>query len=164
MSSAASGAQRHEGALENLPEELRHRRQWVNWRYEERNDKMTKVPYTPGTRHRASCTDLEEWGSFEDAIGALDTGRFDGVGFMLSSGDPYTFIDLDECRNAITGEIGEEAQEIIDALDGYAEVSPSGRGIHIFVRGKVPGSKGRKRGWLEVYSWERYATMTGVPL
>jgi primase-polymerase (primpol)-like protein len=164
VSTTASGAQRHWGALENIPEELRHRRQWVNWRYEERNGKLTKVPYKPGTRHRASCTDLEEWGSFEEAIAALDTGAldFDGLGFMLSSGDPYTFVDLDKCRDPETGEIGQEAQEIIDSLGGYAEVSPSGEGVHIFVRGKVP--RGRKRGWIEVYSTERYATITGVTL
>ena len=87
---------------------------------------------------------------------------FDGIGFMFSSGDPYTFIDLDKCRDPETGEIGQEAQEIIDSLGGYAEVSPSGEGVHIFVRGKVP--RGRKRGWIEVYSTERYATITGVML
>ena len=30
--------------LDCLPEELRQRRQWVVWKLEERDDKLTKVP------------------------------------------------------------------------------------------------------------------------
>jgi putative DNA primase/helicase len=32
--------------IENIPESLTERPQWVCWRLEERDDKMTKVPYT----------------------------------------------------------------------------------------------------------------------
>jgi hypothetical protein len=45
-------------AIENIPEELTERPQWVCWRLEERDEKLTKVPYTPGTLRRASSTDL----------------------------------------------------------------------------------------------------------
>src|SRR5215216_6083834 len=44
--------------VENIPKQLTERPQWVCWRLEERDDKETKVPYTPGTLRRASSTDL----------------------------------------------------------------------------------------------------------
>ena len=146
----------------NIPEELRRRRQWVVWKLEERDGELTKVPYTPGSKRRASSTDLETWRSFGEALSALESRRFDGIGFMFSSGDPYTGIDLDGCRNPETGAIRREAQEIIESLDAYTEVSPSGKGVHIIVRGKL--ERNRKRGWIEAYSCERFFTMTGIAL
>jgi primase-polymerase (primpol)-like protein len=47
--------------IENVPAELVDRPQWVCWCLEERDGKMTKVPYTPGTLRRASSTDLMTW-------------------------------------------------------------------------------------------------------
>ena len=132
---------------ENIPEELRRRRQWVN-----RDD--WKIPQTPGTKRRADSTDSETWRSFEDAVA---DGR--GLGFVLSSGDPYVGVDLDKCRDPETGVVEKWAREIVEDLDGYVEISPSGTGFHIFVRGKIP--KGGRRGRVEAYSIERYFAMTG---
>jgi primase-polymerase (primpol)-like protein len=47
--------------IENIPDEPTERPQWVCWRYEVRDGKPTKVPYTPGTLRRASSTDLMTW-------------------------------------------------------------------------------------------------------
>ena len=41
--------------IENIPEQLTERPQWVCWRLEERDGRTTKVPYTPGTLRRASA-------------------------------------------------------------------------------------------------------------
>jgi putative DNA primase/helicase len=80
---------------------------------------------------------------------------------VFSTGDPYAGADLDDCRNPETGELEEWAAKIVQDLDGYAEVSPSGKGVHIIVRGKAPN---KKRGKVEAYSSERYFTMTGQVL
>jgi putative DNA primase/helicase len=153
--------------IENIPEELTERRQWVCWRYEERDGKMTKVPYTPGTSMRASATDLMTWDTFE---GALADYRMDthiaypyggGIGFVLSSADPFCGIDLDKCRNPESGDIAPWALEILDRVrDGYVEISPSGAGIHVIIRGDVRGG-GIRRGPVEMYSRGRYLTITG---
>ena len=144
---------------EGIPEALKSRPQWVNWRLEERNGDFTKVPYTPLTGRKASSTDLLTWGTFEDALAAMQAGQhYDGIGFVFSSGDPYCGVDLDECRNPDTGEVDEWADGIISNLNGYTEVSPSGRGIHVIVRGKTPS---RRRNGIEVYSSERFFTITG---
>jgi hypothetical protein len=69
-------------------------------------------------------------------------------------------VDLDHCRNPETGEIAPWAQQLVNALHSYTEVSPSGTGVHIYVRGQL-AEKGRKRGDIELYDRERYFTVTG---
>lgn len=148
-------------ALDNIPEELRKRPQWIVWKLERRGDKLTKVPYIAGGVGRASSTNSETWRTFEEAVQALQTGRYDGLGFVFSSGDPYAGIDLDSCRDPQTGRLKEWAAKIIATFDSYTEVSPSGTGVHIIVRGKAPN---KKRGKVEAYSSERYFTITGQVL
>jgi putative DNA primase/helicase len=147
--------------LDHIPEELRRRPQWVVWKLEQRDGKPTKVPYIAGGVGKASSTNSETWRTFEEAVQALWTGRYDGIGFVFSSGDPFAGVDLDGCRNPETGELEEWAAEIVQALDGYSEASPSGTGVHIIVRGKAPN---KKRGNVEAYSERRFFTMTGQVL
>ncbi|MFL5735050.1 MAG: AAA family ATPase, partial [Chloroflexia bacterium] len=64
-------------------------------------------------------------------------------------------------RDASTGEIEEWARIIVEAVDSYTEVSPSGTGLHIFVRGVLPPGD-RKRGPIEMYSEKRFLTVTGL--
>lgn len=79
---------------------------------------------------------------------------------MFSTGDPFTGIDLDGVRDPDTGVLTEWARKVIKAFGGYAEVSPSGKGVHIFVKGDVSSSK--KGSGIEVYSMKRFFTVTGV--
>jgi|SRR5215217_1196269 len=151
----------------NIPEEMRIRPQWVVWRSEQRGEDWTKVPYCPSTDMNASTVDLMTWTDFETAWGAYEDsdGHYAGVGFVFSSGDPYTFIDLDRCRRPSTGEVAKWAQEIIEQVRdvAYLEVSVSGEGVHIILEGRTRGRK-HKRGRLEVYSQDRYSAVTGVLL
>jgi putative DNA primase/helicase len=152
--------------IENIPEQLTERPQWVCWRREIRNDKPTKVPYTPGTERRASSTDLLTWRIFEEALTAYERGEppYDGIGFVFCSADPFVGIDLDDCRNRQTGEVEPWAQKIIsDASEGYVEASPSKTGVHIIVEGRVRDG-GIRRGPVEMYSRDRFFTITGEVL
>jgi putative DNA primase/helicase len=147
-----------------IPEELRSRAQWVNWRLEERNGKPTKVPYNPHTAERASSTDSATWSTFAAVISAFEKVSYAGIGFCFSSGDPYTGIDLDHCRDPKTGEIAAWAQIWVEWLNGYTEVSPSGEGLHVIVKGKSPhnGKKTVDGKTVEIYSTERFFTFTGA--
>jgi hypothetical protein len=49
-----------EESLDRIPEELRRRPQWVVWKYELVDGKLTKVPYIAGGVGRASTTDLND--------------------------------------------------------------------------------------------------------
>jgi putative DNA primase/helicase len=158
---------------ENIPEELKERPQWVCWRYEERDGKTTKVPYTPFTAFRASSTDPKTWTPFEGALVACEVGPevpfappipYDGIGFVFSDDDPYAGIDLDDCRGPKSGKIAPWAQEIINRIpEGYTEISPSGSGIHIITCGTVRGG-GMRKGPVEMYSRGRYFALTGMML
>jgi primase-polymerase (primpol)-like protein len=150
--------------VENIPQRLTERPQWVNWRLEERAGKPpTKVPYTPGTLRRASSTDLMTWRTFSEALAAYEAGEppYAGIGFVFCNADPYVGIDLDDCRDPETGKVAKWAQELIDSVqEGYVEISPSGTGIHVIVEGTVRGG-GMRKGKLEMYGRDRFFTITG---
>lgn len=121
--------------------------QWVNWRYEARDGKFTKVPYTPlGTR--ASHSDPSTWGPCGDVYDrALHNPEVLGVGRVLSAEDPYFMVDIDNCIDPETGGTKEWAQAWVrfaQAYGLYMEVSPSRTGIKIIGKGKLPGSGRRK--------------------
>jgi putative DNA primase/helicase len=76
---------------------------------------------------------------------------------VFSSADPYTGIDLDNCVDE-NGKIALWALEIVRCFDSYTELSATGSGLHIIVRGEVPN---RRKGHVEVYSSKRFFTVTG---
>jgi putative DNA primase/helicase len=141
--------------VESIPGELRVRPQWVVWKAG--GDKPDKVPYSARTGRRASSTDLLTWSTFQEALEAYESGEYAGVGFVFSSADPYTGIDLDDCVDG-DGEIALWALEIVRYFDSYTELSATGTGLHVIVRGEIPN---RRKGAVEVYSSKRYFTVTG---
>ena len=147
--------------VENIPERLTERPQWVVWKLEKRDGKPTKVPHIAGGVGRASSTDLLTWRTFGEAVQALEGGRYDGIGFCFCSADPFCGIDLDDCRDPETGEVAQWARKIISSVEeGYVEISPSGTGIHIIVEGTVRGG-GMRKGKAEMYCRDRFVTVTG---
>jgi len=134
--------------------------QWINWRYEERDGKVTKVPVCPHTGELAAVDRPETWGTYEEAVRAAQEHGHDGVGFIFTEEDPYAGIDLDKCRDPKTGETEEWAREIIEQLGSYTELSPSGTGIHVLVKTVLPLG-GRHKGQIEMYDSGRFFTVTG---
>jgi putative DNA primase/helicase len=142
-----------------IPERLRDREQWICWREETRDGKATKVPIEPGTDEFASTTDAETWTDFETARREIDREDIDGVGFVFSEADPFVGVDLDDCRDP-DGQLDEMARDIVERLDSYTEVSPSGTGVHVIVEGELPDGRNR-RGNVELYDTARFFTVTG---
>lgn len=137
--------------------------QWVGWKYEGfRSDgSRDKRPYfnLNGTSHLAKTNDPDTWMPYEVAARSAEEFGWDGVGFVLTENDPYTGGDLDKCL--INGVLTPEAQDIIDTLKSYTETSPSGTGVRVFVRGRIPdGIRNRKNG-IEIYNKSRFLTITG---
>ncbi|CAA2409815.1 DNA primase/helicase, phage-associated [Xanthomonas phage Suba] len=154
--------------LDNIPNEMRTYPHWVMWRYEDRDGpKPTKVPYSPRSHKRADVSKPETWADYDTAVACLNSGQYSGIGFVLSEHDPYTMIDLDDVFSDTSGVRGEEAQrkafelqkEVFNEFNSYSEFSPSGKGLHVIVKGQVPC--GRRRSCIEVYSNVRFMTMTG---
>ncbi|HCJ57616.1 MAG TPA: hypothetical protein DHV55_09830, partial [Clostridiaceae bacterium] len=143
----------------SIPEELRKYNRWVCWTMEDRNGKPTKVPKNPNTGGNAMPNNPNTWGNFKQAVDRAKADNLPGIGFMFN-GDGITGIDIDSCRDKETGEITEQAADIINTLDSYTEISASGKGIHIICRGKLPEGKRRHKN-VEMYEVGRYFVMTG---
>ncbi len=151
---------------ERIPSDLLGLTQWVVWRFVAMpgRKKPTKVPYIPSYPNlKAESNNPSTWSDFQTAYAVLQDQRCDGVGFVFASEDPYTGIDLDQCRNPTTGDLEPWAQEVIENLQSYTEVSPSGTGVHILVRATLP-SGGRRKGTIEMYDSVRFFCMTGQHL
>ncbi|WP_049891202.1 phage NrS-1 polymerase family protein [Natrinema versiforme] len=146
-----------------LPEQLRERDQWVCWREEPRDGKPTKIPVTPGSGEFASSTDPETWVSVETALEYAHSRDADGVGFVFTDDDPIVGVDLDDCRDPETGDIDDVAEDIIERLDSYTEISPSETGFHVLIEGELPDGRNR-RGSIELYDTARFFTVTGDTL
>ncbi|MBX3356685.1 MAG: hypothetical protein KF724_13400 [Phycisphaeraceae bacterium] len=153
--------------LMNIPAALRALPQWVCWKYIRRGGKQTKCPVNPHGGGRADSTDPATWASFDDACEAWTSSHHAGVGFVFSADDPFCGIDLDACIDE-SGVIVPAAREIIDALDSYTEISPSGRGLKVFIAGRKPDGIGCRSKAItgfketEIYDRERFFTVTGL--
>jgi transcriptional regulator with XRE-family HTH domain len=145
---------------DNIPSEMKEYPHWVCWGIEKRDSKDTKIPYSPHGG-KAKSDDPSTWGTFEQAQAYLEQHpNLSGLGFVFADDDPFCGVDLDKCRNPETGEINADAQKMIDDFASYTEISPSGEGVHIIVKGKKKGARARN-GKIELYDTGRYFTVTG---
>lgn len=151
----------------NFPAELTQIDNWCVWKYEQRGGgKPTKVPYNAVTLERAKSNDSSTWSSFESALYTYNSGDADGIGFFFKA--PYVGIDIDGVEdNVHRFKSGDHKDNIVsefhEAFKSYTEVSPSGTGIHIIIKGKIPGDRRRKAN-VEMYENGRFFTMTGNSL
>lgn len=145
-----------------LPSELLEYKQWLLWRRVEVEGRIAKQPISPWSGKAAASDKPQTWSTYHHVCYARRKFRSDGIGFVFTNGDPFCGIDLDHCRS-LDGSVTVEAQAVIDQLASYTELSPSGTGVHILVKAKLPGP-GRRSGTLEIYDSGRYFTITGTKL
>ena len=158
-----------------IPATLRQRDAWVLWgkghAIEPTTGKPNKQPLKL-SGYPASHSDSATWTTFDNALAEYRRQNYWGFGVCFN-GDGCCGLDLDGCRDRNTGVISDTAQRIIDVLDTYCEVSPSGTGVKMwfFATAKtslvqhapsfkgqwpLPGLKG-----VEFYSTERFFATTG---
>jgi primase-polymerase (primpol)-like protein len=134
-------------------EELQEYDHFVTWK---RTPEGKKIPFNPTTGLYARTDTPDTWGSIEQALKALRTGKYHGIGFVFAEDDPFVGIDIDHC--VINGQLTPEAENTITDFWSYTEYSPSKTGLHILVEGTVPEGKRKHR--VEVYATGRYFTIT----
>ncbi|MFN9641524.1 MAG: hypothetical protein ACK56W_16160, partial [Pirellula sp.] len=168
MARKDQNAARSVAAVDNIPDSLRATPQWVCWRYITRDGKRTKAPVKPHGGGFADSTSRTTWGTFEQALEASRKDRsLAGIGFVFTADDPYCGVDLDDSIDESTGQLKPWAQQIVDRLDSYTEISPSGSGLKVFIKANKPGSRCRKSyedGGIEIYDRDRFFTVTGERL
>lgn len=151
--------------FESIPQELKDLKQWVVWKLEVIDERVTKVPYRidmPGMH--ASSTNSKSWTTFDNAVFFLQNEkRYSGIGFVFTKEDPYIGIDFDKCIEKSTGLLFPSIENDVLGLGSYTEISQSGTGIHVIGKGNNPDitGKGSKKKDFEMYSYGRYFALTG---
>jgi putative DNA primase/helicase len=156
---------------QNIPAELKARNNWVVWKTEERDGRLTKPPYDAnqnGKHVYAETDNAATWASFNRAAEMSDIllgSDYEGAGFVFTDTD-YVGVDLD-------GVVHEDkmidpfAVEIVKLANTYCEFSPSGTGVHLIFESSLPlpagNRKGNKKLGGEIYNKTspRYFTVTG---
>jgi primase-polymerase (primpol)-like protein len=151
---------------DNIPEELRRLNQWVCVK------EGSKVPMQATRPFPASSTNPATWSSFEEAVFAVESGYYDYLGFVFND-NGIVGIDLDDAVGyeevRLLGQpIGEHirtvsslALDILNRCDTYTEVSKSGEGLHLFVKGDIPFKGKNNLAGVEMYKTARFFIMTG---
>jgi putative DNA primase/helicase len=153
-----------------VPAEFRTLRHWVGWDWALRDDRWTKPPIDVHTGQPAKADDPSTWATFGEAVAYARRHRLAGIGVELTRELGIVGVDLDHCRDAESGVIAEWALGIVRRLDTWTQVSPSGTGLRLFVRGHLPGRlltgnrQGRRQGAVELYQAGRYLTLTAERL
>lgn len=110
--------------LESLPQILKDTALFCLWKYEQRGERSTKVPYRTNG-HRADSTNKNSFTDYGTAVSMLNA--YDGIGMGVF--DNIVAVDIDHC--VVDGKISALAQDIVDTLNSYAEFSPSGNGVRV---------------------------------
>ena len=139
--------------MEKLIHKMTEKNNWVCWG---KDGAPRKCPFNPTTDKPAKAGVPQTWTSFDTALSAVIECKYEGIGFELD-GD-ITGIDFDNC-------ISEEGLDPwvsswVSRLNSYTEISPSGKGLHVFVGGSLPGAA-VKTAQVELYDRARYFTVTG---
>lgn len=140
---------------------------WCAWRHELVEGRWTKVPHSAKGGKARSNTPAT-WARWTAVKGL---GEMEGPGLMLGGG--LQGVDLDACLTEGVLELW--AREIVERIDTYTEVSPSGRGVKLFFYGPEGGSSEvtfgdavdfgsgtKKRREIAYYTSGRYFTVTGT--
>lgn len=168
----------------HVPHDLRQFEYWVVWDTE---NKRALAPWQTGNMYPAEWADHRDVNprrKFEKAnmVAELPIKQIHET-WPFPDGDPdrvspavllphaegrrepsLVFVDIDNVRDPETGEISSEAVALVRRLDGYTELSTSGRGLHVWVRGNVPElpftAPLDQTGRLEIYDRSRFTAGT----
>jgi len=166
---------------ENFPFALRTSLKWLVWSPQRKPDgDFTKIPLNPnfapsGVGKKARSNSPDTLGSLELATQTYErfqnviqpeTGmRLGGLGYV-NQGD-FLAIDFDDCL--ADGKPNAEVAELVEELNSYTEISPSGKGLKILLEipdGVKVNTKKENlnyRGLVEAEAWTqgKYTTLTG---
>ncbi|WP_407540997.1 hypothetical protein Q0M94_06305 [Deinococcus radiomollis] len=127
-----------------LPEELRSLPRFMVYRLTPRpGGRAGKVPHRCVSGRLLPTSPLSEraWLSLNDALGLLQEGHGDGLGLALRPDARLVAVDLD---GVVTGQgLTPAAAALVNELQSFSEISVSQQGLHVLVRGQLPGSRRR---------------------
>lgn len=112
--------------FEKVARELQEDGKFCYWKYEDRGrKKLDKVPYRLNGA-RGDPSDIQAFSSFEDIVCGF-SNRYSGIGMGVFG--RFAAIDIDDCLH--DGVLSDLAEDVVDTMDTYTEISPSGNGIRL---------------------------------
>lgn len=134
--------------------ELKALPQWVGYT-------ANKVPMNPNGGGAAASNNPETWATAAQAWSAKRLHGWAGIGFVFTIGAGVIGVDLDDCFEETEDgrRLTDTARQVVQMLNSYTELSPSGNGLHILACGSIPHSV--KQPGFEMYNELRYFTVTG---
>lgn len=152
---------------DKVPRELKEHARWAPWKavWNDKRGKYDKIPcYPNGTG--ISTAKPERWASYRVALQAYEGNKshFAGVGYLMTGPHGIVGIDLDHCIDGNV--IAPWAQELIDTVATYTELSPSGTGLRMFSYGEIDVDWTNHEVGIEMYAGHepRFLTVTGARL
>lgn len=153
---------------ENIPQELRDLKQWGLFKTElqtgNSKHQYSKIPHNAIDGGAGKSNDPTTWTNFDTAIKTLKEFNMDGLAFYFANG--YMGIDVDNVPGDLDEYFANAANSenivfnMLNRTKSYAELSMSQLGIHIIVKGKIPGDR-RRKGNIEMYESGRFFALTG---
>jgi putative DNA primase/helicase len=143
-----------------VPDELKLGERWVTCD----EHKAPLIAIKNGACFAAKSTDPDTWRSYETALATyLENEHIAGVGRVIAAEEDYVGVDLDDCLDPDSGDLGPWARALVERLNSYAEISPSLTGVKIWIKAPEVTTAYKKPG-LEIYPRGRYFTVTGLVL
>jgi len=138
---------------DNIPDELKSLKQWVCV------SEDSKLPMKSWENEPASSTNSDTWATYEEALYSVTHSFYDYLGFVFND-NGIVGIDIDKGFDE-DGFINQMTADIISICGSYTELSRSGRGFHILIKGNLPFKGRNNLQGIEIYKQSRYFIMTG---
>lgn len=107
-------------------DELKAQKRWFLWKYAPgKNGKPTKIPCSAAGKKTGTNREYSKtWVSYDEAIEAKGIQDASGIGFVIPDGMYFLDIDSRDTSDPLV-------QDLIKRHGTYAEISPSGKGLHL---------------------------------
>jgi len=141
----------HSELLQNIPPELASARLFLQYdnvkdpKHPDRKPRKRPIGlYATPEAKAANCRSLEEILTKREPKA--------GVQRIVMKDEGLVYIDLDGVRDPATGEVALWADELVEQLDSYTEISASGKGFHVVCKGTLPEDFHLDKNPIEIYS------------
>ena len=136
-----------------LPNEILYHKNWVGVKSD------SKIPLQLPSMKYASSTNPETWCDYNTAYNCYAKKMCKFLGYVFDD-NGIVGIDIDKGFDE-DGMLSDLAVDIISHCQSYTEISKSGRGVHILVKGTIPFLGANNQNGVEIYRSGRYFILTG---
>lgn len=107
-------------------DELKKQKRWFLWNYAPgKSGNITKIPCSAAGKKTGTNSEYQKtWVSYAEALEAQESRGASGIGFVIPDGMYFLDIDSRDQEDPLV-------RDLLKRHSTYAEVSPSGKGLHL---------------------------------